>query len=344
MYLTYYSKAKQDLTKQYTEKHWQKILEKNNDIRVTVNLPAQKINNKLVQKAIRLDYKLKNYAITLQDIETDYKTFKIPKASGGYREISAPNEDLKKLQQHVLKDINALNIMPHNATHGFTRHRNCKTALLIHQANKSRWFLKLDIHNFFPSITTDYAEELLSDIYPFAYCDTTALRTIISSCTINDKLIQGSPLSPFIANMVMLETDITITNYCKEHKLIYTRYADDILISSKQKFNADEITQAIKELLPQCFSLSDNKTRFGSFAGRNWNLGLMYNENYAITIGHKNRHIAKCRIHNFIIKPLDMNEYYALIGLIGYYNYIEDGRWTEELKVIQNKLTETEAV
>ena len=77
-------------------------------------------------------------------IERSYHTFKIPKASGGWRLITAPNEDLKTIQtaitEHIIKDCKYL---PHDSVHSYTKRRNCLTALQVHQRNKSKYFLKL---------------------------------------------------------------------------------------------------------------------------------------------------------------------------------------------------------
>ena len=67
------------------------------------------------------------------DYGSMYETFRIPKRTGGYREICAPNEELKRLQQTILHTCtHSMKYIPHNAVHGFTAHRNCKTALEVH--------------------------------------------------------------------------------------------------------------------------------------------------------------------------------------------------------------------
>ena len=75
-----------------------------------------------------------------------------------------------------------------------------------------------------------------------------------------------------LKNVVYKKTLVTGNHY------VYTRYADDILISSKSNFNWQELVNTLKGVLQPQFTIKDEKTRYGSTAGRNWNLGLMVNK------------------------------------------------------------------
>ena len=64
-----------------------------------------------------------------------------------------------------------------------------------------------------------------------------------------------------------------------KQKYIYTRYADDIIISARNKFDYRIILKALNKLFKDTpLSINKEKTRFGSNAGRNWNLGVMCNK------------------------------------------------------------------
>lgn len=79
-----------------------------------------------------------------------YTSFRIPKRTGGFRTIDAPSEELKKIQRNLAyffqHDLGAL---AHEAAHAYVKGRSPKTSLEVHQANHSKWFLKLDIKDFF---------------------------------------------------------------------------------------------------------------------------------------------------------------------------------------------------
>ena len=271
---------------------------------------------------------LQHYNISIEDIEfitryytgtLEYTTFEIPKHSGGTRTIEAPNENLKRLQRTYLNILQKSKINAHNAAHGFVKYRNCKTALEVHQQNKSRWFLKLDISNFFPSITHEMLISTLPNIYPFNHiCDWSWLTL----CELEGRLPQGAPTSPFLANMVMIPYDIAVTKYCTKHGLVYTRYADDILISSTVKWDWNETLNDIKDIL-SVFTINPNKVRFGSFNGRNWNLGIMYNNSYGLTVGHEFKHLAKVVVHNAEVNGISVEEKEKWLGKLGYAKFIE---------------------
>lgn len=266
-----------------------------------------------------------------------YKTFKIPKRSGGYREICAPEDELKELQHTVMKMVTkGLRFLPHNAAHGFTKKRNCKTSLQVHQAAGSRWFLKLDIKDFFPNTKFGLILTTMNQVYPFCLMPDPIKEMFVTLCTRNGETPQGAPTSPMITNMVMVPNDVAITKYCKEHDLVYTRYADDILISSRVSFDWEQVQQDIQNIL-QNYELKTEKTRYGSFNGRNWNLGLMYNNKGEITVGHKKKQLVKNMIHNYLTKPAQKTyeNWYNLVGTVGYCAYIEPEYFEKYLDIIK---------
>ena len=266
-----------------------------------------------------------------------YHTFQIPKRSGGFREICAPEEELKQLQHSVMRMITkGLRFLPHNAAHGFTKKRNCKTSLQVHQTAKSRWFLKLDIKDFFPNTSFGNILTAMRDVYPFSEMSDDLKGQIATLCTRNGKTPQGAPTSPMITNMVMVANDVAITKYCKENNLIYTRYADDILISSRVNFDWEKVQQDIQNIL-KYYELKTEKTRYGSFNGRNWNLGLMYNNQGKITVGHKKKQLVKNLVHNYMTKPecKTYENWYNLIGTVGYCAYIEPEYFEKYMEIIK---------
>ena len=101
-----------------------------------------------------------------------YYEFKIPKASGGLRTITAPKEDLKVVQagiaKHLVKDCK---LIFHNSVHSYTKHRNCLTALQAHQKRNAKYFLKLDIKDFFPSCTSAVVWEACNNLINTVHLD-----------------------------------------------------------------------------------------------------------------------------------------------------------------------------
>lgn len=279
-------------------------------------------------------------ALLKEDMSEHYRTFYIPKATGGMRRIDAPKcelmetlKDFKTNFEHILK------VLPHNAAYAYVKGRSTKEALIVHQKNQSRWFLKLDVKDFFPSCTFQFIMQQLSQLFPFEILikdeeTKTALENIIKLCLLNNQLPQGTPMSPLLTNLIMIPIDKTIQetlyNFNKQ-TFKYTRYADDILISCKYNFSWIEVQNKINDIFQQHnapFSIKREKTRYGSSAGRNWNLGLMLNKDNQITIGTKRKKRFKAAIFSFLTDLTngtiwDTLDVQALLGQYSYYHKIE---------------------
>ena len=225
---------------------------------------------------------------------------------------------------------NIFKALPHNSAYAYVPGRSTVDALKIHQENKSKWFLKLDIKNFFPNCTPDLIMAQLKQIFPFeilfknpeAY---TKFYEIVQSASLDGALPQGSPASPALTNLLMLPYDYqiqkTLWDFDKQ-TFKYTRYADDLLISCKYKFNYQKIENKIQDLISP-FRINTEKTRFGSSAGSNWNLGLMLNKDNQITIGHKRKQRFKAAIFSFL-SDLKNGVHWDIIDaqiLLGEYSY-----------------------
>ena len=277
-----------------------------------------------------------------------YYTFKIPKRTGGLRTINAPNDQFKTALSTV-KDIfiNNLKCLSHNSAYAYTKQRSILHAVQKHQQNNSKWFLKIDLKDFFPNCTPTLIYHQLMQLYPFYYIDhraRTALKNIIKTCCLNGGLPQGTPTSPILTNLIMLPYDYIINNYLKrgtgEH-YVYTRYADDILISCKNKFDWQKLQNELARMLNP-FIIKTEKTRFGSRAGRNWNLGLMLNKDNNITLGHQKNKQINAMLNNFL-KDYATNvrwttdDVYTLQGHLGYLKHISPDYYDHILQKYQQK-------
>lgn len=271
-------------------------------------------------------------------VEELFYEFKIPKHSGGLRTINAPYTDFKlaltDAKEIFERDIKCL---AHNAAYAYTKNRCTLDAIQVHQKNQSNWFLKIDLKDFFPSCTPELIFNQLLKIYPFACIHQNAknqLKEIIEICCLNNGLPQGTPMSPILTNLIMVPYDYQLqqllTRGTGEH-YVYTRYADDILISSKNQFNWQELTNQIKEIL-QPFNINTAKIRYGNKAGRNWNLGLMLNKDNNITLGFKEKKLLNAMLNNFLKdfknnNPWSIEDTQHLQGKLSYLNQIEPTYW-----------------
>lgn len=283
--------------------------------------------------------------------ESLYTTFYIPKKTGGLRKIDKPNQELMAALRR-LKEIleKYCGILHHTAAFAYVKDRSIVDAIMKHQANNSNWFLKTDFSNFFPSITLEFTMKMFSMIFPFSEIvkvpnGKTQLTIALSLAFLNGGLPQGTPLSPTLTNIIMIPIDHTLFNDLAKRKYVYTRYADDMIISCEQYFDYKKIVSHIKGVLKQFgtpFAINDEKTRYGSKKGSNWNLGLMLNKDNNITVGYMRKKQFKAAMNNFILdtlhnKPWPIADIQTLQGTVSYYKMVEENYFNDIIHKMNTK-------
>ena len=156
-----------------------------------------------------------------------YSHFEISKRSGKSRNISAPDYRLKMLQQKIARSLSDL-YRPRNPVHGFIPDRSVKSNAESHL--RRRFILNVDLKSFFPTITETRVQGVLESIG----VDKEVAEIVARICNNNGCLPQGAPSSPVISNMICFRLDKNLMRFSKAHRLLYTRYADDITFSSFQ--------------------------------------------------------------------------------------------------------------
>lgn len=269
-----------------------------------------------------------------------YHSFRIPKRSGGLRRIDAPNDDLmnalRQLKSILEDDFGALY---HTSAFAYVKKRCTVDAVKKHQANESRWFGKYDLSNFFGSTTLDFVMKMLSMIFPFSEImkeslGRSELEKALSLAFLNGGLPQGTPLSPTLTNIMMIPIDYKLTNTLRDYnrqRFVYTRYADDFIISSRYDFDFKKIEELIVETIKKFdapFTIKASKTRYGSSSGANWNLGVMLNSKNEITVGHKKKRQFQAMLSSYVMDSKngirwDISDIQAMEGYRNYYRSVE---------------------
>lgn len=278
-----------------------------------------------------------------------YSEFYIPKKSGGLRKIDAPNEELKA----ALRNLKAIfeedcHALYHTSAFAYIKKRSTIDSIKRHQRNGSKWFAKFDLSNFFGSTTLKYVMDMLQWIFPFSQVclddvGRAELEKALELAFLDGGLPQGTPISPIITNIIMIPVDFKLYNGFRNFKYhdkdgnevenycVYTRYADDFLVSCRYDFNYKEAEAFIVDTLASFdapFTIKSKKTRYGSSSGSNWNLGVMLNANNEITIGHKRRKQFTAMLSNYAMDKKngiqwDFHDVQVLEGHRSYYMMIE---------------------
>ena len=158
---------------------------------------------------------------------------------------------------------------------------------------------------------------------------------------------QGTQMSPFITNVMMIPVDHELLSVCQHSKphLYYTRYADDLIISGRYDFDYRDLERKINEVLSKFgapFRIKPEKTHYGNRAGRNWILGVMLNNDNQITVGHERKKRFKAMLNNFIVSvekgvPWEVEDIYQLQGNIAYFRMIEKDNIDKIIKSYNEK-------
>ena len=173
-----------------------------------------------------------------------YHTFTIPKKTGGYRRIAAPNPQLRAVQQKILVKILAP-LPVHDAAHGYVTGRSTVTNAAPHIGKAV--LIKFDLANFFDTI--DYWRVVglfasfgyaLGDLaFRASDLDTEVAPTLARLCCYTQRsnqsriayTPQGAPTSPAISNLICRTLDKRLDSLAKKLGGDYTRYADDLTFS-----------------------------------------------------------------------------------------------------------------
>lgn len=275
-----------------------------------------------------------------KDRHSLYDSFHIPKKSGGLRKIDAPLPELmdalRRLKTIFEEDFHTLY---HTTAFAYVKKRSTVDAVKRHQQNESKWFGKLDLHNFFGSTTPDFVMTMFSMVYPFSEVvkvpyGKQQLRTALELAFLDGGLPQGTPISPLITNVMMIPVDFKLNKAFRNfnnQRFIYTRYADDFIISSKYDFDVHAVEELVVQTLKGFgapFSINNAKTRYGSSSGRNWNLGVMLNKDNEITVGNKKKRQFQSMLYNYITDKKNGVEWsrddiQVMQGLHSYYRMVE---------------------
>ena len=271
-----------------------------------------------------------------------YHSFRILKKSGGFRPIDAPLPELMgalRELKSILEVRFSANTLYHTSAFAYVKRRCCVDAVKRHQQNESWWFAKLDFSNFFGSTTKEFVMRQFGMIFPFTELfevpgGREAFEKAIDLAFLDGVLPQGTPISPLITNIMMIPIDYALSNGFHDlngQKFIYTRYADDLLISSRRDFKLKDVEDYVVStlgLFSAPFVLKRQKSRYGSRSGSNWNLGVVLNKDNKISIGYKNLRNFKSMLHNFIRDyrngiSWDLGDLQHAVGIYSYYVMVD---------------------
>lgn len=239
-----------------------------------------------------------------------YKVYAISKRDGiGKRIIAHPARELKALQRALISFC-PLNLVAHRSAMAYEK----GTSILKNaEAHKDGvWLARFDITNFFNSIKSQHWLNVLQALP----CDQ-EFRELSSkiffwkpSGANSTCLSVGAPSSPFASNRFMHSFDEKMTAYCARHVMKFTRYADDMTISSSAKIDMTELEQIIVGSFPVegAFKINQKKTRISGKAHRRVVTGLIINNEGTVSLGRSRKRQVEAMVHAYSLGRGEMTQ------------------------------------
>lgn len=182
----------------------------------------------------------------------EYKIYKIRQGKRGkLRTIEEPHEDLKRIQRALIEIFEQVQLHPactsrkgYSAVENAIRHRNAKH------------LLKIDIKNCYA--TTDGEMILRAFKALLNPEDLSIARLAIWWCMIYTRdyarymLPTGAPSSPILCNIALTPVDISVKgalNRGYPDKYVYTRYLDDLIISTTHDVRDWEVKKIVEDII-----------------------------------------------------------------------------------------------
>lgn len=146
--------------------------------------------------------------------------------------------------------------------------------------------------------------------------DDVAILTELSC--LNESLPMGAPSSPFLANRIMAPIDQAIRSILPEDS-VYTRYSDDICISSTKRIEVEAITTEIEKVLAENgFSLNQKKIRCGGRGDRRKITGIYVTSEGILSIGKERKKQIQSDLYRVLMQIRPMSDVYKVWGELNF--------------------------
>ena len=262
------------------------------------------------------DYTIKylNYYTYSKLCKKRYQKFEIPKKSGGFRVIHAPNPRLNS----ILKNLNVilqLVSITNDKAYGFMPNKSIVDNAKRH--TNQNYVYNIDLKDFFFSFDQNRIKMMLHNapynIKNLSVCS--FIATLVTHHIEENKgnklsdavLPQGSPTSPTLTNMLCYNLDRRLNGMAKRFNVTYSRYADDITFSSdrnvfrKEEFQAELVRIIEKD---QNLEINPKKTRLQTKGNRQEVTGLTVNNQVNVI----SKYVKSVRMYLYYCEKYDIKK------------------------------------
>jgi hypothetical protein len=163
----------------------------------------------------------------------------IKKPDGSIRQPFDALEPLKEVHRRLKKEVFSKVVFPKYLT-GSLKGRDYRVNASLHTGAKI--VICEDIEGFFPSTNSSLVMDIWQNFFGFS----PEVSELLTKLTTKDGLLpQGAITSSFLANLAFWRAEPLLYNQLLEQGIVYSRYVDDITISSKHRIENDDKTRVI---------------------------------------------------------------------------------------------------
>lgn len=187
-----------------------------------------------------------------------------PKEDGATRMTYIVKSPLKQIQNRIKNSIFSYVEFPYYLMGGVSDKANPRDHIRnanVHAGKK--WLINLDIKNYFSTIKYKHVYSIWKGMFGFSH---EVSRILTKLTTFNGFLPQGSSTSSAIANLLLWDKEPCFVYTLEKRGCFYTRFVDDITISSTKPIDKKMISKTIldvKNLLKRYdLELKRKKTKF----------------------------------------------------------------------------------
>lgn len=260
------------------------------------------------------------------------------------RELVNPSERLRAC--HVFMRLFLVDFLPVHEETVFSYRKGVSTRAAVERHALSRHFFVTDIESFFPSITRDMVRNTItSAMAEIPIADLSDhLEHILDLLCVDEALPIGFSTSPGLSNAALHPFDIAFHARCQQIGAIYTRYADDIILSSGDRTTVELGEEFLTDHLDRMFGgrlrLHRSKSKHLHLGGKIKLLGMALLPNGTISVDTPIKNEIETMLHlylrdrerfNTMQKAGPAKTEARLAGLLNYVNTV-DQLYLEKLR------------
>ena len=280
----------------------------------------------LEQLSVKTGVGVEEIRVIIKSASHRYKTYTISKRAGGRREISQPTPAVKFIQRWLCRNVFS-HFPIHDAAQAYKAGANISANARIHV--KQNYLLKIDFENFFPSIKSNDVRSLVNggrEMFEPSLTDEDVEVIVMASCK-GGALTIGAPSSPVISNVLMYDFDRDLAEECQRRQVRYSRYADDIVLSTNEPRELAKLLKLVMALLKKSgrplLTINPNKTVFTSRKRLRRITGIVLTSDREVSIGRKAKRKLRSMIFRYSLGQMSAADAAYLRGYLAFVKSIE---------------------